>query len=177
MANVDFYVCPTCKELNTEHEKYCHKCGTWLINAKKASKSSQSKRKGWIVAIIVFGLILYFALNNPQSTLTMGDVNLDQIAVKQLKINPIKPSATADITAMKDIKNPFEISLVFYDESGDRVGRASTLMTQALSSNSTTTVDFRFTEVINLQKAKNVRVEYRELSPMELLQKVTEYMK
>lgn len=131
-----------------------------------------------MLSLIVIGLIIFFVSNNSPTTLTFNDMTVsDKFTISQLKVDPSKPTAAADLTVHQEVQDPVEVVAVFYDDESNRVGKASALITNAMPANHTTTLDFKFTEAVNLNKTKNVRVEINQLSPFQLLEKAANMMK
>lgn len=185
------YICAHCDTVNEPERTTCKKCFKPLFSsenkAKVIKRKSKSSYAGFIlIAIIVVALIGFFksggelpniatqALNR---TVTFDRLDIgDTYTVSQLKVNVSKPSAAADLTVNEDTKDPLEITAVFYDDSGGRLGKASALVSNAMNKGHTTTIDFVFDEHENLGKIRSVRLEIATLSPLMLIERTAKRM-
>ncbi len=61
---------------------------------------------------------------------------------------------------------------MFYDEADNRVGVASTIITNAIAKGQTTTISLDFEEATGLDKLRQVRIEVNPLSPLMLLDRM-----
>ncbi|RKN86729.1 zinc ribbon domain-containing protein [Paenibacillus ginsengarvi] len=174
----DIYICPSCKAKNSESQKYCISCGTWLLSsafpAQKVMKEKKRSSK-FIIPIIVVVLVLIGSSQYSNSA-KFNEMSIeDQYKVSQLVVErPIfkGPSATADFTALTDTNTPLEVAAVFYDGSGNRLGKATSLIGSQLVKGQTTTLSFQFEGATpKLSNLANVRIEVTSLTPLMLLER------
>ena len=80
------YICPVCKTVNGEKEKYCKKCGTWLldtINPAIPKKSFFQRIPGFrsgklwkkVIASIFYGIVLLFVIGLVISSINTSSQN------------------------------------------------------------------------------------------------------
>lgn len=176
---MDYYICPVCKAKNDEHQKYCPKCGTWLLSTRFPAKKISAKHPigfSSIVALLMIGFVVYIGFSQEHSV-SFDKIQIgDSYTLSQLKVTN-KPSANADFTTHIDVIDPLEVVAVFYDESGNRLAKATALVLQQLPKDQTTTLTFKFDEVANLNRARSVRVEVIPLSPLMLLERAANAVK
>lgn len=187
-----YYVCPTCQTRNEEHKSYCDKCGAWLLSTAYPAKRIDTKKRaaknvlggGSIVALIVIGAVFYFGMTEQgggiipavsTGTYSFGEMKIgEQYTITQFVVDPKRPSATADLTAVSESRDPIEIKAVFYDDDDNRVGLASTIITNSMPAGYTTTISLNFEEATGLDKLSQVRIEVNPLSPLMLLDRAAD---
>jgi hypothetical protein len=177
MNTKDVYICPTCKAKNVESQKYCINCGAWLLStaypAQKVIKP-KSKVPPVIVSIVIIVLIL-IGLTNWNKTVTFTEMTMeDKYKITQLVIDrPLfkQPTATADFVALTATEMPLEVSAVFYDGAGTRLGKAISTIGTQLTKDQTTTLTLQFEGPAKLSKISSVRVEVTPLTPMMMLER------
>jgi hypothetical protein len=199
-----YHICTVCETRCAEHETYCKKCGTWLLSTthpprridtlasvrQKASSISKSIFSIFIIALIYGGYYYYNNTLNPDSfklsgitiplvdrPITFGDTSNGDFTVSQLQVKPSKPLATAEIRGIKTIDYSFELVLVCYDKSGQRVGLASSLFPNGLTAGQITTINFTFQDVTNMVSMSSVQIQVNPLSPLQLVQRSAEMLK
>lgn len=197
---VVYFKCPMCGEKNAEAIKYCISCGTWLQNetfpairidtTKRAIKRT-SGTIGSLIALAVIAGAVYWGFNrdslptglsipvmSQNQNITFGSMDIgEQFTLSQLIVNPRTPAATADLSVSSDLIDPIEVIAAFYDEAGQRVGVASTMVIKSMTAGQVTTISFEFTEVNDLSKIRQVRIEITPLSPLMLLERAADKMK
>lgn len=200
----DLYVCPICKAKNEEENKWCSKCGTWLLSERFPAIKHKSKRsisrgsKPLLGLFIIIGLatlgfwasggfsqgvLTGFSGIHKSNKLTfndfqVGDFKLSQIVVRSPTDN--NTSMLADLTNTTDLQKPgiYEVAASFYDGAGTRIGKAAALVTDPIEAGATRTITFDFEDrEEDLSRATNIRVEISTLSPLELLTKAAEKTK
>jgi len=182
---MNIYICPMCKQENGEHQKYCLNCGTWLVDAKKkeALKKSAGSRLGIAIAILaIVGAVWVFTNHGTTSQfankITFEKIDVGQYTFSQLEITKeIKSSVLIDLTVNEKSTNPIEIAAVFYTEDGTRIGRASTIITNALDAGYKTTLNLKLDEPVSLMATRSVRIEVKPLAPFELLEKAVDVLR
>lgn len=149
--------------------------------AKKEGESQEKIGRGFggiIAILIIIGAIWYF--NGNSNGLLSNKVVFDAIDVgsftfTQLEITPgTKSSIPVDLTVREASSDPIEIAAVFYDENGNRIGRASTILTHELPAGYTTTLNLKLDEPVSLMNARTVRIEVTPLGLIQLLEKTAE---
>jgi len=106
--------------------------------------------------------------------MSFGEAQVGNLTISQINIkNPGKSHTTfaADITAREEIKDPYEIALVFYDTESTRIGRATALLANGLPAGRTTTLNFDFDEPTILKGTTNMRIEAAPQSPLMLMER------
>lgn len=88
-----------------------------------------------------------------------------------------EPSAVADLIALEDANYSFEVQAVFYDEGNNRLGTASALIYNGMAKGETATVAFKFDGSPSLMNMREVRVQVKPLSFLELIEKATDRLK
>ncbi|MCI3925163.1 hypothetical protein MO973_33630 [Paenibacillus sp. TRM 82003] len=183
-----YYICPTCKTKCDEEAKWCEKCGTWLLSDTFPAKKVQKKPKrasGALITLIVIGFLAYLGYANQDSLPALsngGKIAFEEIpigeqyVISQLVVNTLSTTAAADFKAVQELRDPVEVVTVYYDESGQRLGTASSLITKQLAAGQTTTISFDFEEANSLGKIREVRVEVHPLSPLQLLERAADKM-
>ena len=139
---------------------------------------------GSIVALIVIGAVFYFGMTEQgggiipavsTGTYSFGEMKIgEQYTITQFVVDPKRPSATADLTAVSESRDPIEIKAVFYDDDDNRVGLASTIITNSMPAGYTTTISLNFEEATGLDKLSQVRIEVNPLSPLMLLDRAAD---
>ncbi|WP_309120998.1 hypothetical protein [Paenibacillus sp.] len=182
-----YYVCPTCQAKNEEQRSYCDKCGHWLLSTAYPAKRIDTKKRakkafggGSIIALLFIGAVFYFGFVEQGATPTFSPGTYsfekmeigEQYTISQFVVDPKRPSATADLTAVNESRDPIEVKAVFYDEADNRVGVASTIITNAIAKGQTTTISLDFEEATGLDKLRQVRIEVNPLSPLMLLDRM-----
>jgi len=129
------------------------------------------------IIVIIVGIYIGLNLSEPReikfSEMKIGgEYTVSQLVVK----NPLfgKTSAVADITVHEDMKNPLDVSAVFYDETGKRLGIARAEINDQLHRGETTTVNLKFDDSLDLKSVGNVRLEINPITPLETLERLVD---
>jgi hypothetical protein len=171
-------ICARCDTANEPERTICKRCLVQLDGTavKPSGKvGSFFKRLFQGVLVIVLILIAFAVFGGKSGEVKFESVKLgDQFTVSQLVVKtPVtgSPSAAADFTSHVETKNPLEVSLAFYDSSGGRIGKASSMIGSKLTKDQTTTVAFTFEEVPQSKTISSVRLEVVEMSPAMMIER------
>lgn len=183
---MDIYICPMCKQENGEHQKYCLNCGKWLLDPtfpaiKKEKRKKKSRNYFGAIMLILAAIGAYWFLSNggtlavPVSKMYYDPIENEYFRFSQLEItNSSVSSIPVDFEVKKDFDHPIEVVAVFYDGEGNRIARASTIITRKLTSGYETTLVLKLDNPANLMKSRSLRMETNPLAPFELLEKAVE---
>jgi hypothetical protein len=173
---VEYFICPSCKNKNEEHKKYCDNCGSWLLSSAYPAKKLEHKaKKRFISSIIPLVLIItigYYGFSKFQepSAIKFDSMSLgDLYTISQLTVGD---QIAADFTTRADTKDPLEVKAAFYDSSGNRLGVATSLVGHQMAKGQTTTLVFKYDG--SKDGIKSVRVEVIPLSPLMLIDKASQ---
>lgn len=91
--NLEGYMCPVCKNINSEDEKYCKKCGQWLLNdltkpifVKKTRKSYYIVSRGiFFVVSLIINKQLGFPLESVLIILLLSLISFIRIIISWFK--------------------------------------------------------------------------------------------
>jgi hypothetical protein len=97
--------------------------------------------------------------------------------ISQLIVDPNKQTAAVEFTAISEMQEAVDLTATFFDESGNRVGIASALISKALATGQTTSIVMQFVESNGLGKIRQVRVEVTPLTPLMLMERAADYVK
>lgn len=181
---MDIYICPICSQENGEHQKYCLNCGKWLLdpNFPPIKKGSQKRKNrtgiGFvpIILLAVIGAYWYMAnggtIRLPSDKVIVREYENEQFRFSQMEITRgVKTSIPLDLTVRRTSTEPLEIVAVFYDEAGNRIARASTVITYQMPAGYETTLLLQLDEPANLISTRNVRLEVTPLDTLRLLER------
>jgi len=93
------YQCPVCKKENRESDKYCMKCGTWLLSETfPAVKKHKASASGWVAGGLMYvfmaltvGICGLSALRTPSQAITLLFIAFFWISLLQLLFGLISP--------------------------------------------------------------------------------------